>query len=464
MDAALKNQQLGQSPNKNKRHPAGLYLLFATEAWERFSYYGMRAILILYLTTSLLGGGLGIENATALSIYGLFTGAVYFTPMIGGWITDNYIPRRIAITIGGITMALGNFTLFAHQSNVALFIGLGLLIIGNGFFKPNISVIVGDLYAPGDRRKDAAFTIFYMGINLGAFIAPLVIGFLAEDLFVTTVNGTIQYGYKFGFLASAIGMIFGQLLFNLLGKRYLGDIGTKVAKKDFSKSHASGSDAPLTKKEKNHTIAIVILTCFVIFFWAGFEQAGSSLTLYTNSFVDKSLFGWTIPTAWFASINPLFILIFAPIVSMIWTKLSGTKRGDLSIPVKMGLGMILLGVGFIFTLVAVSITGSDADNIQQQANVMFIVMTYLFHTLGELCLSPIGLSMVSRLAPVKLASLLMGVWMASTGVANILAGQLAVVTETLGYFEVFALIGGLAMGLGLVVILISKKLNALMAD
>lgn len=464
MDAALKNQQLGQSPNKNKRHPAGLYLLFATEAWERFSYYGMRAILILYLTTSLLGGGLGIENATALSIYGLFTGAVYFTPMIGGWITDNYIPRRIAITIGGITMALGNFTLFAHQSNVALFIGLGLLIIGNGFFKPNISVIVGDLYAPGDRRKDAAFTIFYMGINLGAFIAPLVIGFLAEDLFVTTVNGTIQYGYKFGFLASAIGMIFGQLLFNLLGKRYLGDIGTKVAKKDSSKSHVSGSDAPLTKKEKNHTIAIVILTCFVIFFWAGFEQAGSSLTLYTNSFVDKSLFGWTIPTAWFASINPLFILIFAPIVSMIWTKLSGTKRGDLSIPVKMGLGMILLGVGFIFTLVAVSITGSEADNIQQQANVMFIVMTYLFHTLGELCLSPIGLSMVSRLAPVKLASLLMGVWMASTGVANILAGQLAVVTETLGYFEVFALIGGLAMGLGLVVILISKKLNALMAD
>ena len=203
---------------------------------------------------------------------------------------------------------------------------------------------------------------------------------------------------------------------------------------------------------------IVILTCFVVFFWAGFEQAGSSLTLYTNSFVDRSLFGWEIPTSWFQSVNPLFIILLAPAISALWTKLASTKRGDLKIPTKMGLGMILLGIGYMVLLVATLKTGSNEQQITEKANLLFIVFTYLFHTLGELFLSPVGLSMVSSLAPVKLASLLMGVWLSSTGIANILGGQLANFTTSLGYSEVFAVIGAVAIVLGCILLLISKKL------
>jgi POT family proton-dependent oligopeptide transporter len=446
-----------------KKHPPGLYLLFLTEAWERFSYYGMRALLVLYLTAALVSGGLGFDKATALSLYGFFTGAVYFTPIVGGYLSDRYIGRRLAITIGGIIMAIGNFVLFAHQSAPALYTGLLLLIIGNGFFKPNISTLVGELYGENDIRKDAAFTIFYMGINVGAFFAPLVCGFLAEDYFKTTVDGVVHYGYRYGFLAASIGMIIGQILFNALGNRYLGNIGKKpVGKPAKTNTNTVAKNAPLTKKEKQRTAVIVILTCFVVFFWAGFEQAGSSLTLYTNTFVDKHVLGWEVPTSWFQSINPVFIVLLAPLVSALWVKLSARKQGDMKIPTKMGLGMILLGLGYMVLLFAIMQTGSDAEHVTVKANLMFIVLTYFLHTIGELFLSPVGLSMVSRIAPVKLASLLMGVWLSSTGIANILAGQLASTTESLGYFEVFGLIGSIAIGLGLILLLISRKLVNMM--
>jgi POT family proton-dependent oligopeptide transporter len=444
------------------KHPPGLYLLFFTEMWERFSYYGMRALLTLYLTTALVSGGLGFEESVAMSIYGFFTGAVYFTPLVGGYLSDRYLGRRLAITIGGIAMALGNFALFAEQSTWGLYAGLGLLIIGNGFFKPNISTLVGELYGEQDKRRDAAFTIFYMGINIGAFFAPLVCGFLAEDYFKTTVNGVVQYGFRYGFLAAAIGMVIGQVLFNALANRYLGEIGKKPVGKPVKQAENVVANQPLTKKEKQRTAVIVILACFVVFFWAGFEQAGSSLTLYTDKFVDRQLAGWEVPTSWFQSLNPLFIVILAPILSALWVKLSYTKRGDLNIPTKMALGMILLGLGYMVLLLAVMQTGSDEANLVNKANVMFIVITYFLHTIGELFLSPVGLSMVSKIAPVKLASLLMGVWLASSGVANILAGQLASTTETLGYLEVFGLIGMMAIGLGLVLLAVSKKLVKMM--
>jgi POT family proton-dependent oligopeptide transporter len=444
------------------KHPPGLYLLFFTELWERFSYYGMRALLTLYLTTALVSGGLGFEEGVAMSIYGFFTGAVYFTPMVGGYLSDRYLGRRLAITIGGIAMALGNFALFAEQSKLGLYVGLGLLIIGNGFFKPNISTLVGELYGEKDSRRDAAFTIFYMGINIGAFFAPLVCGFLAEDYFRTTVNGVVQYGFRYGFLAAAIGMVIGQVLFNTLANRYLGDIGKKPVGKPAHTAAKTAANEPLTKKEKQRTAVIVILACFVVFFWAGFEQAGSSLTLYTDKFVDRQLSGWEVPTSWFQSLNPLFIVMLAPILSALWVKLSYTKRGDLNIPTKMALGMILLGLGYMVLLLAVMQTGSDEIKLVNKANVMFIVLTYFLHTVGELFLSPVGLSMVSKIAPAKLASLLMGVWLASTGVANILAGQLASTTESLGYFEVFGLIGMMAIALGFVLLLISGKLVKMM--
>ncbi|WP_052126077.1 peptide MFS transporter [Ureibacillus massiliensis] len=447
-----------------KKHPPGLYLLFMTEMWERFSYYGMRAILILYLTKSLVSGGLGMDESTALMLYGFFTGAVYFTPLIGGYLSDRYLGQRKAVTIGGIIMALGNLVLFAHQSFTAVYIGLGLLIIGNGFFKPNISTIVGELYGPKDKRRDAAFTIFYMGINTGAFFAPLIIGAITDKWFAVSANGIIEYGYKYGFLASAIGMVIGQILFNALGNRFLGDVGKKPVGKPQVSSTGVVEKQQLTKVEKNRTAVIFILTAIVIFFWAGFEQAGGALSIYTDKFIDRTVFGWEIPTAWFQSVNPLFIILLAPLVSMLWVKLSNSKRGDLPVPTKMGIGMILLGFGFIVLLFAIMQTGSDDSNITIKANIMFIVFTYLFHTIGELFLSPVGLSFVSKYAPIKFASLLMAVWMASSFVANILAGQLGAVTASMGYFEVFSVIGIAVIVLGLVLIAISKKLVKMLGD
>lgn len=451
------------APNETvpKKHPPGLYLLFFTEMWERFSYYGMRAILVLYLTTALVSGGLGIDKGVAMSIYGFFTGAVYFTPLVGGYLSDRYLGRRRAITIGGITMALGQLVLFSSQSYAALYLGLALLIIGNGFFKPNISTLVGELYEEKDPRRDAAFTIFYMGINIGAFFAPLVCGFLAEEYFKTTVNGVVHYGFRYGFLAASIGMIVGQVLFNTLGNRYLGDIGKAPTGKPAQTKNGTVENKPLTKKEKQRTAVIIIITCFVVFFWAGFEQAGSSLTLYTDKFINRTIFGWEMPTSWFQSFNPLFIVILAPIISSIWVKLGERPQGDIKIPTKMAFGMILLGLGYMVLLIAVTQTGSNENN-PIKANMMFIVLTYFLHTLGELFLSPVGLSLVSKIAPVRLASLLMGVWLSSTGVANILAGQLASTTETLGYFEVFGLIGALAIIFGLILLMISRKLVQMM--
>ncbi|WP_050614104.1 peptide MFS transporter [Bacillus testis] len=449
-----------QQKNKSK-HPPGLYLLFFTEMWERFSYYGMRGILVLYLTKEIVSGGLGMNSAVAMSIYGFYTGAVYITPMIGGWLSDMYLGKRLAITIGGITMALGNFVMFLGDAKWSMYLGLILLIIGNGFFKPNISSLVGDLYDEKDPKRDAAFTIFYMGINLGAFFAPLIIALVTDKIMGGMQGDVFVYGYKYGFLISSIGMVIGQVLFNALGNKYLGDLGKKPNGRQVV-DNVAAKKQPLTKVEKQRTTAILILACFVVFFWAGFEQAGSSLTLYTDKFVDRTIFGFEIPTPWFQSVNPLFIILLAPLVSILWVKLGNSKRGDLSSPSKMGIGMVLLGLGYMILLVAVMGTGSNEEQIVSKAHIIFIVLTYLFHTLGELFLSPVGLSTVSRIAPVKLASLLMGVWLASSGVANILAGQLASVTQSLGYFEVFAVIGAMAIVLGLTLLAFSKKITNMM--
>ena len=422
-------------------------MLFFTEAWERFSYYGMRGLLVLYLTTSLVSGGLGFDKAVAVQIYGIFTMLVYFTPIIGGWLTDHFITKRHAITIGGIIMAIGNFVLFSMNTKTGLFLGLGLLVIGNGFFKPNISTLLGQLYSDNDSRRDSAFTIFYMGINLGALIAPFICGYFAD--------------YRYGFLTACIGMIIGRLAFNFLAPRYLGSIGTTVVGKQSKEKMQKQLRKTFNNTREKRTAAILILTCFVVFFWAGFEQAGSSLTLYTDKFVDRTIGGFTIPTPWFQSVNPLFIILLALPVSALWIAFKN-KKWRFENPNKMALGMILLGIGYLVLTLAVLKTGSDEGNITMKANLLFIVFTYMFHTIGELFLSPIGLSMVSAIAPVKLASLLMGVWLAGTGFANLLAGQLAAFTQSLGYLEVFASIGIIVIVLGLVLLMFSKKIAHMM--
>jgi POT family proton-dependent oligopeptide transporter len=458
-------------------HPKGLYLLFFTEMWERFSYYGMRGILMLYMTKLWIENGLNIPESSASLIYGFFTGFVYFTPIIGGWIADRFIGQRKAITIGGITMFLGQLVLFAMNSHLGLAIGLILLILGNGLFKPNISTMVGQMYRDGDDRRDSAFSIFYMGINLGAFLAPLIAGSLAEDWFAVKGVGEdgaqviLSYGFKYGFLAAAIGMALGQLVFNLLAKKYLLEIGESPAKSETVEvseiiddvqqmsSHKKG----LTREEKQRITVIFILTFFVIFFWAGFEQAGSSMTIYTDKYINRSLFGWEIPTTYFQSVNPLFIVALGPVFAWFWSSKYGRR---LSTPVKMSLGMILLGVGFLFMLLAtfgVQVEGTGANEVVvKKAALIWLVMTYFFHTIGELCLSPVGLSVVTKLAPVKLASMLMGVWMLSSFVANIIGGFIAAYVEKLGAGTIFVSIAIFVIALGVLMLLLSRKLSQMM--
>ena len=457
-------------------HPKGLYLLFFTELWERFSYYGMRAILILYMTKLWIENGLNIPESSATLIYGFFTGFVYFTPIIGGWIADRYLGQRNAITIGGITLFIAQLVLFGFNTHIGLAVGLLLLIIGNGFFKPNISTLVGRLYKEGDSRRDSAFSIFYMGINLGALIAPFVVAILCNGWFATKgvdADGNeiiMSYGYKYGFLAAAIGMAVGQIIFNLLAKKYLLEIGEKPSKESRQvKTEVIDGvtknvvKTPLTSIEKQRITVIFILTFFVIFFWAGFEQAGSSMTLYTDKYIDRTLFGWNIPTELFQSVNPAFIVLLAPIFAWFWNSKYGSR---LTTPVKMSLGMILLGIGFLFMLLAttgvVSEGSGDKEVISQKAALIWLVMTYFFHTIGELCLSPVGLSVVTKLAPVKLASMLMGVWMLSTFVDNIIGGFIAAFVERLGAGTIFASIALFVILLGVLMLLLSRRLSKMM--
>ena len=451
-----------------KGHPKGLYLLFLTEMWERFSYYGMRGILILYLTKSYLEGGLGIDAKTASLIYGYFTGFVYFTPLIGGWLADRYLGQRHSITIGGIIMMFGQLALFSLNTHIGLYVGLFLLIIGNGFFKPNISTLVGGLYSDGDPKRDSAFSIFYMGINLGALIAPIIIGILTDDIFSTkdAAGKIISYGYKYGFLAAAAGMFLGQISYNMLAKKYLGDLGLKpqgkIDKNDMI--NETNTNAPLTKNEKQRVTVIFIYFFFAIFFFAGFEQAGSSLTLYTDKFIDRnvnlpSIGGYVIPTSLFQSINPFFIVLLAPIFAYFWNTKLGQK---LTTPLKMGLGMVILGVGFFFMLGAVAERGGDISDVTIKASIWWVILTYLVHTIGELCLSPVGLSVVTKLAPPKLASLLMGVWLMASFFANILGGYLAFIIQTLGAGKIFLYISIFVIICGILMIALNKVLVRMM--
>ncbi len=413
-----------------KQHPKGLYLLFTTEMWERFSYYGMRAILSLYMIKALL-----YSTAFTSSIYGYYTGLVYLTPLIGGYISDRYWGNRKSIITGGFLMALGQFALatssyfytpqsvsvvneFIIFNNQTLFflIGLFLLVIGNGFFKPNISSMVGFLYSDGDGKRDSAFTIFYMGINLGALISPIIVGGIGD-----TGNPA---NFIYGFLAAGIGMLIGLTIFILGKNRYLVDPdGNPVGEVPDRKFYPeSCSDKPLTWVEKQRMEVIIILAFFGIFFWAAFEQAGVSLTFLAEQHVDRFItsLNFVIPTAWFQTVNPLAILIFAPFFAAIWLYLKDRGK-EPSIPLKMSAGLLMLSVGFIILVVA----SQTLDNGATSISPLWLAGAYILFTFGELCISPIGLSMVSKLSPAKFCCLLMGVWFLTSAFANMLAGQLS---------------------------------------
>ncbi|WP_341501659.1 peptide MFS transporter [Gallaecimonas sp. GXIMD4217] len=436
---------MSQAPSQGTflGHPKGLFLLFSTELWERFSYYAMRAILVLYLVDKVQGqggAGLGWSEAEALQLYGTFTMLVYLTPLIGGWLADNILGQRKAILIGGALMAAGQFTLAAPHAwfpgleNTLFYAGLTLLIAGNGLFKPNISTMVGDLYQEGDHRRDGAFTIFYMGINIGAFLSGILVGAAYQYFgYTEVVNGEEIFvnNYQAGFAAAGVGMVLSLIIQMLFAKKLLGDIGTvPVAKLEKNQKKKDDQAGPLSKVERDRIKVIFILGLFTIVFWAGFEQAGGLMNIYADKFTDRMLGDFEVPTAWFQSINAFFIVLFAPVFASLWVKMGDKEPTS---PVKFALGLLLLGLGFVFMMGAsMQIAGGDA-----KASMLWLVGAYLFHTLGELCLSPVGLSMVTKLAPVKLASLFMGLWFFFTGLANYVAAAIGSLIGVHGGAEAF---------------------------
>ncbi len=465
--------------NSSKGHPKGLYLLFVTEMWERFSYYGMRALFMLYMVQALL-----FDKEMASQVYGSYTGLVYLTPLIGGYIADRYWGNRRSIVIGAVTMAIGQFLLFLsacyfHHIEMAkylMFCGLGLLILGNGFFKPNISTMVGRLYTADDSRKDAAFTIFYMGVNVGSTLAPLVCGLVG--------NTGHPEDFKWGFLASSLGMLLAATVFQVFKNKYICDpegnpVGMPPARQDAAagKAHATAgsgqqnqkrtflmgagivlltllfsvnwsgdaahlfadadwigsliyatvivmplviiTDKSLTRTEQVRIGVIYIIAFFVIFFWAAYEQAGASLTFFADEQTDRTIGGWEMPAAYFQSFNPIMIVTLAPLFAAFWSFL-GRHGIEPSSPRKQAIGLFLLSMGYLFIAFGVK-------NVEPGVKVSMIWLTglYLIHTMGELCLAPIGLSLVYKLSPARFSSLLMGVWYLSTSAANKFAGLLS---------------------------------------
>jgi POT family proton-dependent oligopeptide transporter len=449
-----------------KGHPKGLYVLFVTEMWERFSYYGMRAIFTLYMTKALL-----LSKDEGSTIYGSYTGLVYLTPLIGGYVADRFWGNRKSIIVGGVLMAAGQFLMFASGtffeqvgfSKLLMYAGLGFLIFGNGFFKPNISTMVGQLYPEGDKRVDSAFTIFYMGINLGAFFAPLVCGFLGD-------TGCPE-DFRWGFLAAGTGMLLSLVLFISLKNKYIvTPEGVQIGERPNEARQATGdapkapfnvtlllvwlgvflglaaafrfglefdwigtfifaltiagpgyiiSDPSLTKVERDRIWVIYIIAFFVIFFWSAFEQAGASLTYFAEEQTNRAVFGVTVPASYFQSINAVAIVLLAPVFVGLWGAL-GRRNLEPASPFKQAIGLFLLALGYL--VIAFGVKGLQPG---VKVSMLWLFSLYTIHTLGELCLSPIGLSMVNKLAPVKFASLLMGVWFLSTSAANKFAGTLS---------------------------------------
>jgi len=441
-------------------HPKGLFLLFGTELWERFSYYAMRAILVLYLVDRVQaegGHGLGFTEPDALRLYGWFTGLVYITPLIGGWLADNFLGQRKAILLGGALMAAGQFLLGTPHAWVpgmeltVFYAGIAALVAGNGLFKPNISTMVGDLYEAGDHRRDGAFTIFYMGINIGAALSGLVVG---------TVVAMWGGNWQAGFICAGIGMLLSLVIQAAWAQKLLGDIGTEpaAARDRRQNPHADGKRPPLTPVERDRLKVILVMGLFTIIFWAGFEQAGGLMNIYTHDFTDRVIGGFEVPTTWFQSLNPVFIVVFAPVLAALWVRLGPREPTS---PVKFGFGLALLGIGFLFMVGAAMQQGGDPT---VKTSMMWLVAAYFFHTMGELCLSPIGLSMVTKLAPLRLASLLMGAWFGFTALANYLAGFIGSFigqdqsTQVANAMSIFGGLAAAAIGSGVVLWFLADRL------
>jgi POT family proton-dependent oligopeptide transporter len=500
--AALRHEPIVVDPPLDTRffgHPRGLSTLFFTEMWERFSYYGMRALLILFMTAAPATGGLGFDAVTAGAIYGLYTSMVYLATLPGGWIADRIIGAQRAVLLGGILIACGHFSM-AFPSLTTFYLGLVLIVIGTGLLKGNVSVIVGRLYSANDARRDAGYSIFYMGINTGAFVAPLVCGYLGQRI-----------SWHVGFAAAGVGMVLGLIQYSF-GRKNLGEAGLHPAnpgspaalakqQQDATRTALLGlalliafgvglalgiipftatqiSDAAgylllftavgffvwvltsraWTRVERNHLIVIVMLFIGYALYGAAFEQGGSTLNLFADRNTQTSLFGWEFPSSWFQSLNPLFVITFAPMFAWLWIFLARHGK-ELGAPVKFALGLLLVGAGFALLVPAAAMT-TDGTRVAPT----WLIVVYLLHTWGELALSPVGLSAMSKLAPVRIGGLVMGVWFMGAAVGNYAGGRVAGFYESFPLTGLFGATAAFAIVAGLFFLIFARRLNRMSAD
>ncbi len=493
-------------------HPRGLSTLFFTEMWERFSYYGMRAILILYMVAPVTDGGLGMPVPEAGAIQGTYTALVYMMTMVGGWFADKLLGLRRSVFWGGVVIMLGQISL-SVPGLVTFYFGLLLLILGTGLLKGNVSVIVGQLYRPEDTRRDAGFSLYYMGVNLGGMLGPLAVGFFAQHRwfkeFLAGTGISAEMAWHFGFLAGAVGMFFGLIQYTL-GRRHLpanidqpfgaatpetaaaarrqlwigsGVVAALVAVIFGLRSvgtiqitpigFAAAVDAFLvvltvgffvwlftmgqwTKEERKRLVVIMVLFLGAAVFWAGFEQAASTLNLFADRNTANTVFGWQYPASWFQSINSLFIVIFAPIVGWVWLRL-GTR--DPSSPTKFSLGLFFLAAAYGLMILASLAAAGGA-----KVSPMWLVGCYFIQTIGELCLSPVGLSAMSTLAPARVQGLMMGVWFLAASIGNKVAGRVGGLYESFSLPAIFsansAFVLVFAVGMALLIVPIKRMIQA----
>ena len=475
------------------QHPKGLYTLFFTEMWERMSYYGMRGILVLFMTASILEGGLQIDNVSASAIYGIYSACVYLLALLGGWLADRHIGQQKAILYGGVVIMLGHF-LLAFTNLQTFYLGLIFVVLGTGLLKPNISAIVGGLYENDLNKKESGFTIFYMAINIGSVLGFFICGYLGENV-----------GWHYGFGAAGIGMAFGLIQF-ILTKSNLGSIGIKPSielnietkKKElriFNSfmliffliillglfGYVSFDPIPianiltvvilfiaimyflylfsfgnLNEEERKKIVLIVVLFFGAAFFWSGFDQAGSSFNIFAKEYTDRIILGWEYPASWLQVLNPVLVVILSPFMAYIWLFL-GKRMLDPSLPFKFGLGLIFMAIGFLFIA-----TGASVAMQEGMAGAKWLLLTYLFHTIGELTLSPIGLAAISNLSPKRFVGQMMGIWFLASSLGAIIAGLLSGQATYSGINSMPDLFNKIAITssiIGLVLILISKPLN-----
>src|SRR5262245_13455041 len=459
VNAAALESAPGVRPGTFLGHPKGLFVLFFTEMWERFSYYGMRALLVLYMVNHLflrpdvgqavfgfaaIRGGLervfGPLAVQALSsqVYGLYTGFVFFSAFFGGILADRVLGQRRTVVLGAILMAIGHFLMASEQM---FFLALLFLIAGNGAFKPNISTQVGLLYPQGDPRRDGAFTIFYMGINIGAFFSPLVCGTLGQTI-----------GWHYGFGAAGVGMVVGLCIY-LWGNKYLAP--------DVLAQRRARVDAPKERMTGNEWLRVGVLcvTCLLVsLFWAVFEQQGNTMQLWADQNTNWALGGIRIPSTWFQAFNPFWIFTLAPLLNIVWAKQAARRQEPASLT-KMGFGCLFLGMAFLIMVAAAQ--GMTPDT---RRSVLWLVGTTFVVTLGELYLSPIGLSFVTKVAPARMVSMLMGVWFLSNFIGNYLTGYLGTFWEKISHQTVFSLMSVIGIAAGVAMLILSRPMNKVVAE